>query len=132
MKNIVSVINSLPDLLPLKPASEILISDAEIELRVSFAEEYKLYLSNFGAIIADGIELTGISKSEHRSVIALTKREWSLNPKVAHSMYVVENAGVDGIIIWQDKTGSIYQSSPNSEPKVIAKSLAEYLLNRSK
>lgn len=129
MKKIVEIINSLPDLLPLKPATDTQITDAELQLRVSFAEEYKEYLLAFGAIMADGIELSGIAKSEHRNVVALTKKERDLNPKVPNTMYVVENTCVDGIIIWQDTKGEVYQTQPNTEPKKIADTLAEYISN---
>lgn len=130
MCNIVKTVQSLPNLLPLKEATNSEITDAELQLRISFADEYKEYLSAFGAIMADGIELTGIAKSEHRSVVFATKQEWELNHSVPHSMYVVENTGVEGIIIWQDKSGSIYQTFPNSQPKEIAKSLSEYLTQK--
>lgn len=129
---IVDVINSLPDLLPLKAATPQQITDSELQLRVSFSNEYKEYLSAFGAIIADGIELSGIAKSEHRNVVTLTKKEWELNPKVPHTMYVIENTYIDGIIIWQDTNGGIYQTRPGVEPKQIAASLAEYISARSK
>lgn len=128
---IVDVINSLPELLPLKPATEMQINDAALQLRVSFSNEYREYLSTFGAIMADGIELSGIAKSEHRNVVSLTKKEWKLNPKVPHSMYVVENTCVDGIIIWQDTTGVIYQTNPNCAPIKIADSLQDYIVNRT-
>ncbi len=127
MKKIIEVINNLSNLLPLKPASDTQITDAELQLRVSFAEEYKDYLSEFGAIMADGIELSGIAKAEHRNVVALTKKERELNPKVPNTMYVIENTCVDGIIIWQDTKGDIYQTQPNMEPKKIADSMAEYV-----
>ena len=127
MSKIIEIINKLPELLPLKPATDIDIRDAEIQLRVSFDDEYKEYLLAFGAIMADGIELTGIAKSAHRNVVNQTKQEREMNPKIPNTMYVIENTGVDGIIIWQDITGGIYQSSPNAEPKKIAESLSEYL-----
>ena len=132
MKNIVEIINSLSNLLPLKPATSIQIADAELQLRISFANEYKEYLAAFGAIMADGIELTGIAKSEHRNVVAQTQSEWKLNTKIPHNMYVIENTHVDGIIIWQDTNGLIYQSSPSSDAKQIAGSLAEYISDRTK
>lgn len=132
MKNIIDLINSLPDLLSLKAATSVQITDAELQLRVSFSNEYKEYLSAFGAIMADGIELSGIAKSEHRNVVSLTKKEWELNPKIPHTMYVVENTYVDGIIVWQDTNGVIYQSTPNMEPKQIAVSLADYISSRTK
>lgn len=132
MKKIVQIVNSLSDLLPLKPATAIQIADAELQLRVSFADEYKEYLAAFGAIMADGIELTGIAKSEHRNVVTVTKKEWELNQKIPHTMYVVENTYIDGIIIWQDTNGLIYQSYPSSEAKQIATSLTEYISIRMK
>ena len=132
MKKIIDVINSLPELLPLKAATSMQITDAELQLRVSFSDEYKVFLSTFGAIMADGLELSGIAKSEHRSVVSLTKKEWELNSKVPHTMYVVENTCIDGIIIWQDTTGRVFQTRPGVEPKQIANSLAEYISARTK
>ena len=132
MKTIVDVINSLPELLPLKAATSMQITDAELQLRVSFSNEYKEYLSTFGAIMADGLELSGIAKSEHRNVVSLTKKEWGLNPKVPHTMYVVENTCIDGIIIWQDTDGRVFQTQPGVEPKQVADSLAEYICARLK
>lgn len=126
-KNIVEVIKALPDVLTIKPATNKQITDAELQLRVSFSEEYKTYLKEFGTIMADGIELTGIAKSEHRSVVSLTEQERALNPNVPHTMYVIENTCVDGIIIWQDTKGKIYRTNPESKPKKIADSLVEYI-----
>lgn len=132
MKNIIQIVNSLSELLQLRSATAIQITDAELRLRVSFAEEYKEYLAAFGAIMADGIELTGIAKSEHRNVVTVTQKEWELNPKIPHNMYVIENTHIDGIVIWQDTNGLIYQSSPSSEAKQIATSLTDYILIRMK
>lgn len=132
MTTIVDTIQALPNLLTLKAAPSTEITDAELQLRVKFSDEYKAYLSNFGAVIADNIELTGISKSEHRNVVPLTKQEWELNNNVPHSMYVIENTGIDGIIIWQDACGVIYQTLPNTQPTQIANSLNEYILGRMK
>jgi len=132
MTIIVNTIKALPELLPLKPASNYEIVDAELQLRLNFSYDYKEYLSTFGAIIADGIELTGITKSEHRNVVLVTKREWELNNNVPKVMYVVENTGIDGVVIWQDTDGKIYQTMPNLQPQEIAKSLNNYILERTK
>ena len=129
MSNIINTIQALPDLLPLRAATKKEITNAEIQIRTSFADEYKEYLAAFGAIIADGIELSGIAKAKHRDVVLLTKQERELNSNVPHSMYVIENTGVDGIIIWQDTKGIIYKTYPNSQPKKIAESLSDYLNN---
>ena len=51
----------------------------------------------------------------------------NLLPLKPASVDVVENIGIDGIVIWQDGAGKIYESSPNKPAKQIANSLAEYL-----
>lgn len=127
MSKIVETIESLDGLIKLKPATKSQIREAEQSLKLKFASEYKEYLEAFGAITADGIELTGITKSNHVNVVYQTKKEWDLNENVPHNMYVVENLNIEGIIIWQDSKGAIYRSRPNHEPKRINKSLAEYV-----
>lgn len=49
------------------------------------------------------------------------------NIRPTDTMYVIENTGVDGIMIWQDTKGKIYQTKPESKPKKIVDSLAEYI-----
>lgn len=93
-------------------------------------EKVKENLAKFGAIIADGVELTGIAKSEHRNVVKVTNQAWKLNSSVSKNLYVVEDARVDGILIWQDSDGKIYKSLPNSEAKKIYNSLADYLKSK--
>lgn len=127
MSKIIEVINSLENLLALKSASVEDVENVEIELALPLAEEYKEYLLEFGVIMADDIELTGIAKSKNRDVVQVTKREWAANNKIKHNLYVVENLGIDGIIIWQDGSGKVYESRPNHGATKIADSLAEYL-----
>ena len=132
MNEIIAIIKELPDLERVGNVSDIDIKDAEIQLHLSFANEYKSYLAEFGAISSHGMELTGIISVEYCNVVSVTKQEWGLNAKVPHTMYVVENTCIDGIIIWQDSSGVVYQTSPNTEPKKVAQSLVEYILNRTK
>lgn len=127
MSKIIKVIEKLDSLLSLKPATANDIRNVEIELALPLAEEYKEYVQAYGAIIADDVELTGIAKSKNRDVIQVTKREWAANSKIKHNMYVIENVGIDGIIIWQDVQGAVYESRPNRAAVKIADSLAEYL-----
>lgn len=130
MSQIISIIENLDGLIELKPATQEDVFDIEIELALPLSEEYKTYLMKFGAIMANGIELTGFAKSKNRNIVDVTRREWELNDKVPHTMYVIENVGIDGIIIWQDKSGKIYQSSPSIAPFIIANSLSDYLNNK--
>ena len=130
MSKIIDVISNLENLLLLIPASMQDVENVEIELALPLSPEYKEYLLEFGAIIADDVELTGIAKSKNRDVIQVTKREWAANNKIKHDLYVVENVGIDGIIIWQDGSGKVYESRPNCGATKIADSLVEYLLSK--
>ena len=96
-----------------------------------FAKGYIILISSFvSSILADNIEITGIAKSKNRNVVIVTKREWELNPQIEHNMYVVENLAIDGIIIWQNELGSIYESAPGHKARKTADSLADYLLSQ--
>ena len=80
-----------------------------------------------GLACFDGHELTGLTNIPRLDVIAITKEQRSINQKISATWYVIEQANIDGIIIWQDKTGHVYQTSPSSLPIKIANSLLEYI-----
>lgn len=103
------------------------IKSAEKELGVKFAGDYTEYVKEFGSIIADGIELTGICKAKSRHVVNATTSEWNLNNNIPHEMYVVEKLGTEGIVILQDTSGAIYEASPNKKPKRIYSNLLDYI-----
>ena len=128
MTNIVEALNKSGNILKPKPASPQQISKAEGQLGLCFSDEYKEYLAHFGFILAEGIELSNIYDAENTNVVAMTRQEWGLNPLVPHSLYVVQNPHINGIIIWQDASGAVYSSAPNSKPKKIATSLAQYIV----
>jgi hypothetical protein len=127
MLNFIATLKALPDFYSSKPANETDISNAETELAVRFAVEYREYLAVFGQADANGHEFTGIVESERLNVVSVTKHEWEINPQVPHTMYVVENAGIDGIVIWQDASGTVYQSEPNMNPQIISDALNNFV-----
>lgn len=128
MSAISNTLKSFSDFVSLKAAGEKEIAEAEKQLNLSFASEYKEYTAEFGAAAANGHEITGAVSPKRLNVVAETKRGWEHNPQVPHSMYVIENAGIDGVLIWQDGSGTVYQSAPNRKPVKIAASIAEYIL----
>ncbi|MCL2046876.1 MAG: SMI1/KNR4 family protein [Oscillospiraceae bacterium] len=127
MSNIIETIRSLPKMEGYKPASKIEISDAEIQLCLHFADEYKTYLAEFGEVSAQGLELTGIIDADYINVISATKEKWDLNPTVPRNLYVIEDTTIDGIVIWQDGNGIVYKTTPHNEPIKIAESMLDYL-----
>lgn len=125
--SITKVIENLPGLRSLQPLSEQDIDNAEKTLKVRFAEEYRIYTKKFGAISSNGFELTGVVTSPRLNVVNVTTSERNLNQNISNNMYVIENTGIDGILMLQNEKGEIFEVSPNSEPVKKFNSLAEYL-----
>ena len=118
---------STKDLVHLSPVSEEQIKDAEKKLNLKFSLEYRSYVSEFGVASADGYELTGICNSPRLNVVDVTISERENNPDVPKDWYVLEQANIDGIVIWQNQKGEVYQTQPCRENKMIANSIVEYI-----
>ena len=129
MSNIIDTLKSKSGFKYCKYITPEQLKSAEKELGLSFSFEYSAYLFAFGAASFYGHELTGICESKRRNVVDVTLEQRSLNPQIPADFYVVEETHIDGIVIWQDKKGRIYQSSPNREPQQIAASLEEFVCN---
>ena len=127
MFDIISTIKKLPSMESLSPANSETIKIAEETLKLKFAEDYKKYLSTFGAVCSDIIAISGISDKSYINVLNLTLKARSANEQIPPNFYVIEDVGVDGLIIWQDETGAIYQSTPLKAPKKINDNLSDYL-----
>jgi len=85
-------------------------------------------LKEIGLACFDGHELTGLTKSARLDVVSVTKEQREQLGKVASSWYVVEEANIYGIIIWQNAEGAIYRTAPNTRRRKIANSLSEYIV----
>lgn len=127
MSEILATIQKLPGMEYLSPASADEIQNAEETLNLRFAEEYKEYLSVFGAVCSDIIAISGICEDKDYAVVELTKKLRSIQPNIPLGFYAIEDVGIDGLVIWQDQTGAVYQSVPNYEPVRIFDSLSGFL-----
>ena len=103
-----------------------IIEKSEILLKLSFSDEYKNYLNAVGIAAVNGHELTGISESERLNVADVTLRAKE-QIEVPDDFYVVEETGIDGIIIWQNSIGEIYATQPGLKTTKLNDSLLDYL-----
>ncbi len=115
-----------PDFYGEKGASMAQIEDAEKALGLSFAPDFRECLHEFGAISLGGHELTGFSADKNLDVVEVTRRYWGKRDS-EKNLYVIEEAHIDGILVWQDTGGAIYETGPNAKARKIASSLVEYL-----
>lgn len=103
------------------------ITEAEGELGIPFAKDYRAYLKEIGLACFDGHELTGLTKTARLNVVTVTKEQREYFDEATLSWYVIEEVGIDGIVIWQNSDGTVYAATPNSRAKIIANSLFEYI-----
>jgi hypothetical protein len=128
MKDISATISNLKGLVTLKPVSKDMISDSEKQLGLSFAEDYKIYLEKYGVISAQHIEITGITDSPRLNVVHVTLAEREIN-QIPPNMYVVEDTGIEGILILQNEKGEVFELQNNDQIKKIYNNLSDYLLS---
>ncbi len=128
MKNIVAVLESMPDYIGSNGRSDEEIELAEKNLECTFAKDYHEYLSEVGLACFDGHELTGLTKTERLNVVTVTTEQRKLFGDRVSTWYVVEEANFDGIVIWQSTDGDVYETAPNSKPRKVANSLSEYFI----
>ena len=127
MQDFISILKEKPMFIGSNGATTVEIQEAEIKLSVSFSKEYKDYLSSFGFAVYEGHELTGITKDLNLDVVNVTVKNLHKNPSIKLPLYVIEEAHIDGIVVWQSPTGEIYESVPQSPPVMIANNLRDYL-----
>ena len=132
MSKILTVIRELKNLRSLKPASLTDVLASECALGLDFAEEYKEYVLAYGVITAKRVDITGVSEFPRLNVVEVTRKDREANPDLPDNMYVIENTGLDGLIITQDETGAVYAVTAGQAPKKIFDSLADYLTDRQK
>ena len=126
MASFVNKIKLCEDYMALGGVSEHDVQKAEELLGLKFADDYRNYLIECGIATADGHEFTGIGKSKRLDVITNTLNKRSNNSQILSNMYVIEVVGIDGIVIWQDSEGYIYQSMKDGEFRKIADTLESY------
>lgn len=125
--SLVDVIMQKQNIFTYEPASQDQINEAEKELNVVFSEEYINYVSELGVAIFDGHELTGLCNGKRLDVVSVTREQRKYNDFVPNDLYVVECLDIDGIVIWQDSSGNIYQTGPGFIFKKIHDSLIDYI-----
>ena len=126
MKDILNLIKNKSKFYSIGNISEENIKEAELILNIRFASDYRMIMKEYGAVTFSGHELTGICNSKRLNVVDVTKEERKYN-KVPEDWYVIEQANIDDIVIWQDTNGAVYQTMPNKKPIKLCNSLLEYI-----
>lgn len=126
MSDIVEKIKKIDGLYHAKGCSVKQLNEAESELNIVFPEEFIEYVREFGAISFFATEWTGLNVNGHLNVVEVTKKERNLNCSFPRNCFVLENQGVDGILIICNEKGEVF-SIQFDNVKKIYDSISEYL-----
>lgn len=127
MSDLIRMIQESDDFCAMGAIPPTLLNNAEKELGVVFANDYKEYVLTFGAATFNSRELTGICSSDRLNVVTVTKRARQFYPNFPENAYVVEELMFDHVFIIQDSKGSIFSYGPKDSANLIANSLEGYL-----
>lgn len=106
--------------------SEEEIDAAEQALQLLFPPEYRAILRKYGSIGFFAHEWTGLGFDGECNVITMTQRGRELSEGLAEKFFVLENAGIDGIIMAANEFGEVFQVQ-HDKCKQLYDSILEYL-----
>lgn len=108
MSNIIDKIKKIPNLYHIEGCSNQQIEKAQEALGIKFTEEFKDYVKTFGAISFYGTEWTGLNVEGYLNVVEVTKQEREFNSDFPSDCIVIENQGIDGVLVVMNETGKIF------------------------
>ena len=85
------------------------VIEAERKLGIRFSDEFRNYLMEYGVASFGSHEFMGLGGDAYLDVVEETLSERRNHPHFPKNCYIVENIGIDGILILQDEEGRIYE-----------------------
>lgn len=126
MVDIVNKINKIEKLFYAKGCTDEQVKTAEKKLGFSLPMEYVQYVKAFGAISFYATEWTGLNVGGRINVVDVTEQERKINSDFPKDCFVLENQGIDGIIIVADTDGKVF-SVQYDKKELICDSISDYL-----
>lgn len=127
MANIIDYIKSLTTARFTKPVSQGLIVKSECSLGVTFANDYTLLLRNFGGLMYNHNEILGLNAEHDNDCVSYTLEAREEDDTIPVDMYVISDAGIDGILYLQSHNGKVFQHAPFGDCIIKADSLEDFL-----
>lgn len=126
MSTIIEKISKIEKLYHAKGCTFKQIKEAQAELGITFPEDYMDIVKEYGAISFYGTEWTGLNVDDYLNVVFVTKQEREMNSSFPSDCFVLENQGIDGLIVICNEVGEVY-SLQYSKIEKIHDSIAGYL-----
>lgn len=126
MKTIIEKINTIENLYHAKGCTYKQIKDAQERLEITFPDDYIDILREYGAISFYGTEWTGLNVDDYLNVVSVTKKEREMNSSFPSDCFVLENQGIDGLIVICNEAGEVFNLQYSKIEK-IHDSISSYL-----
>ncbi|WP_454953536.1 SMI1/KNR4 family protein [Fusobacterium hwasookii] len=126
MTLIIEKINKIEKLYHTEGCSFKQIKEAQQELGITFPDEYIDIIKKYGTISFYGTEWTGLNVEGYLNVVSTTKQEREMNSAFPLDCFVLENQGIDGLIIICNEKGEVF-SIQYSKIEKIYSSISDYL-----
>lgn len=126
MNSIIEKINKIEKLYHAKGCTFKQIKEAQTEIGITFPEEYMDILKEYGAISFYSTEWTGLNVDDYLNVVSVTKQERDMNSDFPSDCFVLENQGIDGLIVICNEAGEVF-SLQYSKLEKIHDSISSYL-----
>lgn len=126
MDEVIKVISSIPGIYHVQGASDKLIEEAQRKLNTKFNAVFTAYLKHFGAVSFGSHEIMGLNVAEYLNVVDNTLNECKNDARFPAGFYVIENIGIEGVLIISNELGEIFEYQ-FGEKKKIADNFIDYL-----
>ena len=126
MTLIIEKINKIEKLYHTEGCSFKQIKEAQLELGITFPDEYIDIIKKYGAISFYGTEWNGLNVGGYLNVVSATKQEREMNSAFPLDCFVLENQGIDGLIVICNEKGEVF-SIQYSKIEKIYSSISDYL-----
>ena len=126
MTLIIEKINKIEKLYHTEGCSFKQIKEAQLELGITFPDEYIDIIKKYGAISFYGTEWTGLNVGGYLNVVSATKQGREMNSAFPLDCFVLENQGIDGLIVICNEKGEVF-SIQYSKIEKIYSSISDYL-----
>ena len=126
MSNIVTKIKGISNLYHASGCTTKQLKEAQKTLDLVFPEEFVDYVKEYGAISFYGTEWTGLNVDGYLNVVEVTQQERELNEGFPTDCFVIENQGIDGLIIIVNEKGKVF-SLQYGKKEALCESLTDYL-----
>ena len=126
MKTIIEKINTIKNLYHAKGCTYKQIKDAQEKLEIIFPDDYIDILREYGAISFHGTEWTGLNVDDYLNVVSVTEKEREMNNSFPSDCFVLENQGIDGLIVICNEAGEVFNLQYSKIEK-IHDSISSYL-----